>query len=189
MSLIPDFEIGLWNAWIFMIWLVLSPFLSSIIIKEKEVSKKISTSAPMRHEKILNILSMAVIIFGFMYSIFLPIKFHTIFFYIGILIFLCGWLIDISVLYTLRKVNLNAPFTNGPYKYSRNPIYISILLILLSISIMSCSWIFLFILIFTIIHILLAVPAEEKYCLNKYGAEYQEYLETTPRWFGIQKNK
>jgi uncharacterized membrane protein len=39
MSLIPEFEIGIWNAWIFMIWWIVIPFLSSFIIKEKNVSK------------------------------------------------------------------------------------------------------------------------------------------------------
>ena len=31
MSLIPNFELGLWNAWIFMIWLVILPFLTNLI--------------------------------------------------------------------------------------------------------------------------------------------------------------
>ena len=188
MSLIPAFEIGIWNAWIFMIWPIISPLLSSITIKEKGVSKRLRISAPMKYEKILNVISMAAVIVGFIYSIFLPLKINTIWFYIGILIFLFGLIIDLSVLCTLRKAKLDKPFINGPYKYSRHPIYMALFLIIISVSIMSFSWIFLLIVIIIIIHLLLAAPAEEQYCLKKYGKEYQDYLERTPRWIGLPKS-
>ena len=188
MSLIPAFEIGIWNAWIFMIWLIISPLLSSITIKEKLVSKRLRASAPMKYEKILNVISIAAVIVGFIYSIFLPLKFNTIWFYIGILIFLFGLIFDLTVLYTLRKAKIDKPFTNGPYKYSRHPIYLALFLIIISISIMSLSWIFLLIVIIAAVHQLIAAPAEEQYCLKKYGKEYQEYMERTPRWIGLPKS-
>ena len=73
MSWIPDFEIGICNAWIFMIWLIIIPVTSTFLIKQKEVLKRLSTSAPMKFEKTSNILSMVVLIVGFIYSIFLPL--------------------------------------------------------------------------------------------------------------------
>jgi protein-S-isoprenylcysteine O-methyltransferase Ste14 len=189
MSLIPAFEIGLWNAWIFAIWLILPPFLSSIIVKEKEVSKKLSTSVPMKYEKTLNVISTAAVIVAFIYSIFLPLKLNTIWFYLGFIIFIFGFILDLSVLYALRKAKPDKPFTNGPYRYSRHPIYLAILLVLISVAIMSFSWIFLLIVIIVVIHQLLAMPAEEQYCLKKYGKEYQDYLKKTPRWIGLPKTK
>jgi len=188
MSFIPAFEIGIWNAWIFMIWLVISPILSNVIIKEKDVSKRLRASAPMKYETILNVVSMVAVFGGFVYSIFLPIQYNTIWFYIGFLIFLFGLIIDLSVLYALRKAEFDKPFTDGPYKISRHPIYLALILIIISVSIMSVSFIFLIILIITFIHLLLAVPAEEQYCLKKYGKNYQEYMARTPRWIGIPKS-
>lgn len=187
MSIIPPFEIEIWNAWIFTIWLIISPFLPSITIKEKEVSKELRISAPMKHEKILNVISMLAVVFGFLYSIFLPILFNTYWFYIGLPIFFIGLIIDFSVLFTLRRAKVDKPFTTGPYKYSRHPIYLTLLLIIISVTIMTLSWIFLLILFIMIFHLLLAVPAEEKYCLKKFGKEYQEYLKKTPRWIGFPK--
>jgi protein-S-isoprenylcysteine O-methyltransferase Ste14 len=62
-------------------------------------------------------------------------------------------------------------------------------LIYMSISIMSASWLFLiFTIIFAIIY-LLFMPSEERYCLQTYGKEYQEYMERTPRWIGAPKSK
>jgi protein-S-isoprenylcysteine O-methyltransferase Ste14 len=187
MSLIPAFEIGLWNAWIFMIWPIVLPVLPKYIIKEKDVLKTIRTSAPMKNEKALNVISMTAVIAGFIYSIFLPIKLNTMWFFIGLLIFLIGFFIDLSVLYTIRTAKPDKPFTTGPYRYSRNPMYIALLLIMTSISIMSLSWLFLLLIIIVLIHLVLVVPAEEKFCLKKFGDLYRDYKEKTPRWIGFPK--
>jgi protein-S-isoprenylcysteine O-methyltransferase Ste14 len=189
MDLIPAFEIGLWNAWIFMIWLVISPLLLNIIIKEKDVSKRLRASAPMKYENFLNVVSMVAVFGGFVYSIFLPIQFDNIWFYIGFVIFLLGLIIDLSVLYALRKAEFDKPFTGGPYNFSRHPIYIALILIIISVFIMSISFVFLIILIIILIHLLLAVPAEEQYCLKKYGKDYRDYMARTPRWIGLPKSE
>jgi len=188
MSLIPEFELGIWNAWIFMIWLIVLPISSTFIIKEKKVLERLSVSVPMKFEKTSNIFSMVVLIVGFIYSIFLPLQFNTIWFYIGLLIFLFGLIFDVTALYTFRKAKPDGPFTTGPYRYSRHPVYFGFFLVYVSISIMSLSWIFL---VFTIIfgvHLLFVIPAEERYCIETYGKEYRDYTERTPRWIGLPKS-
>ena len=188
MSLIPAFELGLWNAWIFMIWTIIIPILLNSVIIEKGVSKILRTSVPMKYEKPLNIISMGAVIFGFIYSLFLPLKINTILFYIGILIFLFGFVFNLSILTTLRNAKPDKPFTKGPYKYSRHPGYSSLFMIMISISIMSLSWIFLILTIICGIHLVIVAPVEEKYCLEKYGRIYKEYIERTPRWIGFPKS-
>jgi len=189
MSWIPDFEIGIWNAWIFIIWLIIIPVSSTFIIKQKEVLKRLSTSAPMKFEKTSNILSMVVLIVGFIYSIFLPLQLNTLWFYLGVIIFLFGFIFEVTALRTLRDAKLDRPFTNGPYRYSRHPVYFGFFLIYVSVSIMSLSWIFLVITIIHAVHLLIVVPAEECYCLKTYGKEYQDYMERTPRCIGLPKSK
>ena len=187
MSLIPAFEFGIWNAWIFMIWTIVLPIILNLIIKEKGVSKILKTSVPMKYEKSLNIISMGAVIIGFLYSIFLPLIINAIWFYIGVLIFLFGFIFNLSILTTLRNAKPDKPFTKGPYKYSRHPGYSSLFMIMISISIMSLSWIFLILTIICSIHLIIVAPEEEKYCLNKYGKDYQDYIKKTPRWIGIPK--
>ena len=189
MSLMTAFEIGIWNAWIFMIWNIIIPILSNFIIREKGISKLIRTSVPMKYEKTLNVISMGVVIFGFLYSFFLPLKFNTIWFYIGLLMFLFGFIFNLSVLNNIRGAELNKPFTNGPYRFSRHPIYIALFMIIISISIMSLSWVFLLIAIICGIHLILVAPVEEKYCLEKYGNLYGDYIKRTPRWIGFPKSE
>jgi len=189
MSWIPAFEPGIWNAWIFMIWQIIIPILLTFIVKEKTTLKKLSTSVPMKFEKTSNILSMVILIVALIYSIFLPLKFNTIWFYIGLLIYLFGLILQLAVLYTFRKAKPDGPFTTGPYRYSRHPLYFGLFLMIISISIMSLSWLFLLIVIILVIPLLLNASAEEQYCLKTYGKEYQEYMERTPRWIGLPKSK
>jgi len=188
MSLIPNFELGLWNAWIFMIWLVILPFLTNLIIKDKNTSNKLKTSVPVKFEKGLNILSMIVVIFAFIYSLFLPFEIQTIWFYVGTVFFIFGFLIYISAIGYLRNVAANEFFNKGPYRFSRHPVYLSMIFIFVSVIIASISWIFLFLLILLVIHLIIAAPAEEQYCLKRYGKDYQQYIETTPRWIGLPKS-
>jgi len=169
------------------IWLVLLPFFSNFLIKDKNTSKKLRTSVPVKFEKALNIMSMLVVIFGFIYSIFLPVKFGTIWFYIGGIFFLIGFILYFSAIVSLRNVSANKPFDKGPYRFSRHPFYVSMIFIFISVIIISLSWIFLILLAFLLLHLIIAVPAEERYCLDKYGETYQEYMRKTPRWIGIPK--
>lgn len=188
MSLIPNFELGIWNAWLFMIWLVILPFLTNLIIKDKDTSNKLKISAPVKFEKELNIMSMIVVIFAFIYSIFLPFEIETIWFYIGIVFFIIGFVIYISTLGYLRDVTANEFFNKGPYRFSRHPVYVSMVFIFVSVIIACVSWVFLILLIFLLIHLIIAAPAEEQYCLKKYGKDYQQYIESTPRWIGLPKS-
>jgi protein-S-isoprenylcysteine O-methyltransferase Ste14 len=187
MSWIPEFEIGIWNAWIFVIWPIVINLSGSSIIKDKEVIKRLSVSIPMKFGKLSKILMMAPIIIGVIYSIFLPLKLNTIWFYIGLLMFLSGLILQLMTLYTFRKAKPDGPFTTGPYRFSRHPLYFGLFLMIISISVMSLSWLFLLIVIILVIPLLLNASVEEQYCLKTYGKEYQDYMERTPRWIGIPK--
>lgn len=185
MELTPAFELGLWNAWILTIWLILLPIFTNFFIKDKNTSKKLRTSVPMKFEKALNVMSMFVIIFGFIYSIFLPIKYGTIWFFIGVIFFLIGFILYLSAVVSLQNVSANKPFNKGAYRFSRHPFYVSMIFIFLSVIIICLSWVYLILLGFFLIHLIISVPAEEKYCLERYGEEYRRYLENTPRWIGL----
>ena len=188
MSWIPDFELGIWNAWIFMIWQVIFPFLLILVIKDKSVIKRLSASVPMKFEKISNAFSMIVLIISFLFSIFIPLKFDSIWFYIGLAIFLFGLIINLTTFYTFRKAKTNRPFTTGPYRYSRHPVYFSFALMYFSMTLMSLSWVILIFTIIFTIEVGIGAPVEEHYCLEKYGKEYKDYMDRTPRWIGIPSN-
>jgi protein-S-isoprenylcysteine O-methyltransferase Ste14 len=84
---------------------------------------------------------------------------------------------------------LDRPATEGLYRISRNPIYLSTFLIDIGIGIAGASWIYL---LYAMIEIILqnsTLGAEERWCLEKYGDKYKEYMNRTPRWIGIPKSR
>ena len=189
MSLIPAFELGLWNAWIFMICAYLVPFISIFISKDKTKLKRLNVSVPIKHEKLLNVLSTAIAVAGIIYSIFLPLQLGTAWFFIGSVIFLIAIVISISASFFVLNTPTDKPFTKGPYRYSRHPYYVAQTLIFLSIPIASASWVFLILTVIMGIFHLVYAPAEEQYCLKRYGKDYKEYMDRTPRWIGIPKSE
>jgi len=184
MSLIPGFELGLWNAWILFL-LIFLYIIVTVKIFKNDVGKKIAHGEEERK------YSMSVALFFFIlliYSIFLPLRLGTIFFYAGLSIYLLGLIVCTIAIANVAATPLGRPFTRGVYHYSRNPLSLGMLLIFLGIGVASASWLYLLLsaMIMIIAHFMVLV--EERSCLNKFGDSYREYMNKTPRWIGIPKS-
>jgi protein-S-isoprenylcysteine O-methyltransferase Ste14 len=190
MSLIPAFEIGLWNAWIFMLLEVLTfPLFTRIATgRAPEVEGKSQVAAMSRTARITLYSSKIIYIPAFIYSIFLPLKLRTGWFYVGLPITLIGFITGIIVILNWAASPRGEPVTNGLYRYSRHPMYVTSFVFFLGVSIATASWVFL---VFTILLIAASfyfAPIEERSCLEKYGDAYREYMNRTPRYIGIPKS-
>ena len=182
MSLIPAFEIGVWNAWIFKVFIFLCVFLSQII---KGVGEKIAHSD---EENKLNRYVALVSILMVIYSIFLPLKLGTVWFYTGLSIFMVGFIVQAITIINVATTPNGEPFTKGAYRYSRNPLSLGMLLTFLGIGIASASWLFLLLSVTIAIVTHFMIFIEERSCLKKFGDSYRDYMNRTPRWVGIPKS-
>jgi protein-S-isoprenylcysteine O-methyltransferase Ste14 len=191
-SLIPAFELGLWNAWIFM-----APALLVLLLCFPVMMKKDAPGGPARvpcKSKItLLVATLSKIIFflAVVYSVFLPLQLGTIWFYVGLPITLIGLVGIILVLVAWVKTLVGQPVTRGVYRFSRHPMYVAMVLILFGVSIISASWVFLLFAIITVVGVTrpFSVKIEEAQCLGHYGAAYREYMNRTPRWIDIPKSE
>jgi protein-S-isoprenylcysteine O-methyltransferase Ste14 len=140
---------------------------------------------------LFGISSKIIYLPAIVYSVFLPLKLDTIWFYIGLPITLVGLLGSIVIMVNWAVTPVGKPVTKGLYRYSRHPIYITGVFMLLGVSIISASWIFLlFTIIFGIgITRLYLIKIEEAQCLGYYKAAYREYMNKTPRWVGLPKER
>jgi len=189
MSLIPAFEIGLWNAWIFMVCsLIPVIFLSMPLVSRGQKGKTAFTAYFSKMQK--NAFSTTQLIFFILiiYSIFVPLKLGTVWFYIGLSVFLIGFIPYAMLVVNFVTTPLDRPVTRGIYRYSRHPMYLTMFLMLLGAGIASASWIFLLLSVVDLVMPHLFVEAEERYCLDKYDDAYREYMNCTPRWIGIPKS-
>ena len=182
MTLIPTFEIGIWNAWILMLLVFLYILLSVRIFKN--VGSRIAHGEEEKKFGMFVAFLFSVLL---IYSIFLPLKLGKAWFYMGLAIYLLG-----SIICTIAIANVAAtpegdPFMKGMYRYSRHPLSLGMILIFLGVGIASASWLFLLLSakITVITHFM--VVTEEHSCLNKFGDSYRKYMNRAPRWVGIPK--
>lgn len=72
---------------------------------------------------------------------------------------------------------------DGSFRFSRNPLYLSLLLLLSGIAVLNSSvWLFMAIPLLYILLLFNAVLPEEKYLLKKFGKEYSDYSAKVRRW-------
>ncbi len=189
MSLVPAWEIGVWNAWIFMVCsLIPVIFLfRPLVIRghEEGIAFTVNFSKMQKNAFSSNQLIYFILV---IYSIFVPLKLSTVWFYIGLPVFLIGFIPYAVLAVNFITTPLDQPVTRGIYRYSRHPMYLIMFLTLLGAGIASASWIFLLFSVVAIILPLLFVEAEERYCLEKYGDAFREYMARTPRWIGTPKH-
>jgi protein-S-isoprenylcysteine O-methyltransferase Ste14 len=73
--------------------------------------------------------------------------------------------------------------TDGAYRFSRNPLYLSLLLLLFGVAILLSSlWLFCTVPILYTLFLFKAVKPEESYLSQKFGEEYLNYSAKVRRW-------
>ncbi len=83
-----------------------------------------------------------------------------------------------------KKVYADDLVIRGFYAHSRNPMYVGNLAIVIGFALMFSSiWSYVFVIPFFIFAYLAITNAEEFYLAEKFGASYQEYVRTVPRFW------
>ena len=187
-----QFEIGILNAWIFTVFYFLFSFLPIIFRKKKsKKTRKISSFSPTDNVedaagKVIYWLSFIIFILTMIVSIFLPIIFG-ISFYIGLIIYILGIIFVGLTITSWMNTPEDKVIKIGIYKYSRNPMYISMFLTHMGISIVTISWVFFLLTIIYSILTIMIVFFEEKACIQRFGESYKNYMRETSRWLGNTK--
>jgi len=197
LSLVPVFELGLWNAWVLILFLFLIDIgLSSLVIrlvlgktKYQESTQRHSERPELgNREKKIDQLSTLILIPLIVYSIVLPLKLGTAWFYLGFIIYVTSLFFGFVAMINFAQAPLNEPATKGAYVFSRNPMYFSMFMVFVGVSLACASWFFLLLTILWFVLSDWGVRAEERLCLAIYGDSYRKYMNRTPRWIGIPKS-
>jgi len=183
MKFTPEITIGFWNAW----WFVIAYILVNVIpifYYPKHFAKRVFTIPKFgnRKERILSTLNFFFYFGAIGISIFLPLKLHTNWFLIGLIISIIGF-----ILYTLSMINFattppDQPVTKGVYRISRNPMQVTAILIWIGVGITTASWIILLLCVLQGIFSYPSMIAQERFCIDKYGEPYLQYMQKSPRY-------
>ena len=188
MSLTPVFKFGIWNAWIFMSVFLLQ--MLPIVLVDKRVRERSHIPIEARRNKLeryIGIISNFIWLLALGYSVFLPLHLGTIWFYIGLSAFIIGLTLMAIATFNFISAPADQLITKGAYNFSRHPMYLATLFICLGSGIATVSWLFISLSIIMALCFYQEALIEERYCLNRYGNAYQEYINRTPRWIGVSK--
>jgi protein-S-isoprenylcysteine O-methyltransferase Ste14 len=170
------------NAFLIVIPLMLIRF-GLLSILDKESLKRAAFFAPLiGNEKIAYLfyqLSNSLVI---VYLCFLKIRTDGYWFYIGILIYGLGVLLCFISVLDYAKPKENGINLKGLYRVSRNPMYVAYFIYFLGCVLLTRSIVLLVILIVFQISAHWIIRSEERWCIQKFGEEYIQYMNKVRRY-------
>jgi len=183
LSIIPEFKLGLINAWIGTFTILLLPLVFRAFSGRRKFKNVVSSEGYNKNEKRSVDYTMAVYYLIVLYSIVLPLKPGSDSFYLGTFIYLIA-IIGLLLAYgSFFSVEGGKLVTIGVYRISRNPFYFFTILAFLGVGLASLSWLLILLTIIMSLTQHQVVLAEERICETNYGKEYLNYKEKTPRYF------
>ena len=180
--LMPEFQLGLYNGWLFLIAFIIIN-ITLMIIYPYHYTKRVLKLPDISKERVSSIVYAAVLNGTMIYSIFVSIKFHTMWFWLGLSVFIVSAILFFATMHNYATTNPIKPVVNGVYKFSRNPQQILAVFMWVGVAIITQS---ILILILCILQLFLMYPtliAQERFCIDKYKDEYREYMKKAPRYF------
>jgi protein-S-isoprenylcysteine O-methyltransferase Ste14 len=185
-SLIPAFELGLWNAWILVIPILIISFSDMRATASRE-SGKAGDFQLTRKENRLTYAVFLPMVVSWVYAVFLPLQLGTIWLYSGLIICLFGMIFTSVAILNFATSPKDKVITKGLYRFTRNPTYIGIILMQIGLGIACSSWLYLLLTVALMILLNANLSAEERYCLYRFGDDYRKYKNKTPRWIGMPR--
>ncbi len=110
---------------------------------------------------------------------------------VGVILFILAGFIIRSASQVMRRAATNvhpgkptlAIVTEGVYRYSRNPMYLSLTLVFLSVGfLLYTAWTLILLIPLLVLVHYGVIKREEKYLTAKFGSQYTQYKHTVRRW-------
>ena len=181
---IPKLELGWLNGWIFlMVHVVIQAFFILICSKEVKVRLFDRGTGWTKTQKTFTLIGKFFGLINIILIILSPLKFGSIEFIIGLIIFLIGITGLVVSILNFKNAPFDKPITTGLYKISRNPQIVMIFIIFLGYTFLIGSWLSMIILLFSFMGQHFSLLGEERRLTEQYGDSYLEYKKKVPRYF------
>lgn len=187
MQTLPDLKIGLLNGWLPLLLYFVGLGLALVSFSEPARAKlfadpKFSMPASVRLVRLLGQLAMFAYI-GLM--VFTPLRPGTLAFPVGILMYSVGYGLVMVALHHFQRTPVDQVVATGPYRFSRNPQWVGLALVLAGAAAMTGIWLYMGIILGVAIIYHLQLLAEEQACLELYGDSFRAYMARIPRYFWL----
>ena len=104
-------------------------------------------------------------------------------FYLGAVLYIAGLCLCAITVINFSHPDRSGLNTNGIYKFSRNPMYVSYFVCFLGMVLPTQSLILFGILLLFQVSSHWIILAEERWCMEKFGNDYRQYKENVRRYF------
>jgi protein-S-isoprenylcysteine O-methyltransferase Ste14 len=182
---LPDFRLGVLNGWLPLI-LYLVGFLLALVSFSRQARARLFEDPKYRMPasvKFVRFLGQAAMLAYIGMMVFTPLMPGALAFPVGVLIYAAGYGSVMVALHYFKSTPANQAVVAGPYRLSRNPQWVGLVLVLGGAAVMSGVWLYLGIILAVAIIYHLQILAEEKACLEQYGDSFRAYMAKVPRYF------
>jgi len=140
------------------------------------------------------LLYLATVVIGWLLQFLFPINMlpaGVVTLAAGVVVLALGIVLGFAAVSTMRRAGTSpnpsqpttAIVTSGPFRYTRNPIYLGFTLICVGIAIAANNlWVLLPLLVVLMVMTGVVIPREERYLAQKFGAAYTDYTARVRRW-------
>jgi protein-S-isoprenylcysteine O-methyltransferase Ste14 len=180
---LPELKLGWLNGWLLLGAFYLLFDILMLLTPKDIVTKLFSVSGWSRQQVILSAIGKPFSLTCLGIIVFSPLKIEQNVFTAGFIIFLIGFIGMMIALFNFRNTPSTQPVTQGFYRISRNPQWISLATMFMGSCIAIGSWLAIVLLLIAMIFYHFRILGEERACLNRYGETYRNYLKRVPRYF------
>ncbi|PID63321.1 MAG: hypothetical protein CR986_00025 [Ignavibacteriae bacterium] len=177
-----NLSIGLWNAWLPFLFYMVFTMVSAFLLSKEGFKRGGDRSWLTKKETFITTITTLSFYGTLILGIWIPLLIGTNLFYIGLGMYVIGIILSVWVGISFLTAPMGRLITKGAYKFSRNPIYMVNILIAFSIVLMSASWILVLMLVIYLVFNHLAILAEERFCLETYGEDFELYKKKVRRY-------
>jgi protein-S-isoprenylcysteine O-methyltransferase Ste14 len=185
MQLFPVLKLAWLNGWI-LIGAFYAIFGLTILQFPRDVVNRLyDETGWSRRQRIMSTFAKLTALISFVLIFLSPLKIGTGVFTTGVLLYALGTVLMVAALINFRKTPLRQPVAGGLYRFSRNPQWVALVLVLLGIAVAIGSWTVVFLTAAVAVFGHYRILAEEQTCLDQYGEAYRKYAKRVPRYFWI----
>lgn len=178
------FKLGIGNAWLLSL-----PFIALVAgmagVKKHTIKRMSDMTGYTARERFFTI-SASLAPYPFVIAtMWVPLTSILPLLCLGLLVYLFGMALCAASLMVIIKTPPDEPFTAGPYRFSRNPMYVSATAVFIGICLATADVALAGYLVVVLVLQHYMILAEERTCRLKYGESFDRYLKRVPRYLVV----
>jgi protein-S-isoprenylcysteine O-methyltransferase Ste14 len=184
-TLLPELKLGILNGWIFLVTYGGGLLIALATFSKDEKARVFAD--PKQHlrgfKRVALHFGQLVAITFIVLMVFTPITYTIGLLVVGVGVYILGYGMVMIALQYFKQETDDRPVVDGPYRFSRNPQWVGLFLVLLGSAIASGAWLLILMVLVVGVIYHLQILEEEKACKALYGEAYQRYLGQVARYF------